>query len=464
MRLEAPLSVLRTDASVLSTLPSSFVTAADECRIRSRLMPKLLRLESRHQHLLRQLNETLPVPEERWRERESVRPSVIALVANHTSFFTKELLVHGIPIRAHKDVSDGALYVAADRISRMLRAQPEQVLTRLRRRRASIHIVGRRQQVSDLPEHRALRGRRGDYASEAINDPRRMVAHGVWAERADNIRGYRLPLLSAEQLTVDERTRGLGGLQASVGEENLVSNDHDPKYAGRDIVTHEFAHTLMDYGLSQATRTAIEATYNHSVIREGLWRRPDGSPAYAATNAEEFFAELTMWYFGSHGEYVDTRRQLPSAGPAGLVWYDPHGFTLLGQIYGGTHTTLRADGDDAEDAVPVRLLPLQEAVGDSKRVSAEATDEAKAEGKEPNVEEAHCIIEVSAGAHALDLAWIDGDGKERPWGGVEPNGRTVQRTFSGHTWQVAHRGGGSTARYVVGRSPVQLIDAGEDLP
>lgn len=81
---------------------------------------------------------------------------------------------------------------------------------------------------------------------------------------------------------MDERTRGMGGVQASspkprtlslslresqleyaphpvphphlltmswrqasCGEENLLGLDVDPRYRGRDILSHEFAHTLM---------------------------------------------------------------------------------------------------------------------------------------------------------------------------------------------------------------------------
>ena len=41
---------------------------------------------------------------------------------------------------------------------------------------------------------------------------------------------------------------GAGGLRASCGEENLLAPDADPRYAGRDVLVHEFAHCLMDYG------------------------------------------------------------------------------------------------------------------------------------------------------------------------------------------------------------------------
>ena len=105
--------------------------------------------------------------------------------------------------------------------------QSAAVRARLSRSSAAVHIVGQSQQVTDLPEHAHMRGIRGEYAHEAANDPRRVVRFGVWAERADDEpRGFRLPLLGAESLSIDERTRGLGGLQASVGEENLVHLDH----------------------------------------------------------------------------------------------------------------------------------------------------------------------------------------------------------------------------------------------
>ena len=37
-----------------------------------------------------------------------------------------------------------------------------------------------------------------------------------------------------------------------------------------------------------------------------------------------------MWYFGSHGEYVDREARVPGPGPGALAEYDPDGFRLLG--------------------------------------------------------------------------------------------------------------------------------------
>lgn len=260
--------------------------------IRARLLPKLVETERAHTSLLLQLGAEPSVQAERARSRARRRPAIHPPLSGEAhEYFTKQLHVHGVPIRAPSNCSDAALFVAADRIGRMLRGLPSHVHTRLQRRGAVVHIVGRRQQVSNLPEHSHLRGRRGDFAKEALSDPRRTTRHGVWAERSDDERGYRLPLLSAEQLTIDERTRGMGGLLCSCGEENLIAHDDDPRYSGRDILSHEFAHTLMDYGFSAATRSAIVDAFEDAASTRGLWRRPDGSRAYAATCAEEYWAE-----------------------------------------------------------------------------------------------------------------------------------------------------------------------------
>ena len=50
---------------------------------------------------------------------------------------------------------------------------------------------------------------------------------------------------------------------------------------------------------------------------------------------DEYFAELSMWYFGSHGEYVDRENSFPAAGRQALKMYDEDGFRLLEKIYEG---------------------------------------------------------------------------------------------------------------------------------
>ena len=91
-------------------------------------------------------------------------------------FFSKRLNYEGIPIKAHKDVADEALFQGRARLAMMLAKLPE-VRRRLQEAGAELHVIGRKQVTSDLPEFRHMKGKPFD----------------------------------GEQ-TIDQRTRGLGGL------------------------------------------------------------------------------------------------------------------------------------------------------------------------------------------------------------------------------------------------------------
>ena len=61
-----------------------------------------------------------------------------------------------------------------------------------------MHIIGEHQGTSDLPEHQHMKGVDGGYTGE-------------------------------KGVTLDQRARGMGGLQTSCGEENLLDLDSDPR-------------------------------------------------------------------------------------------------------------------------------------------------------------------------------------------------------------------------------------------
>jgi len=85
----------------------------------------------------------------------------------------------------------------------MLRNLPSEVIDRLVRRGASFHVIGIDQGVTDLPEHAHMKGVPGGYTKEG-------------------------------DVTLDQRARGMGGVQSSCGEENLVDLDSDPRTATSD--------------------------------------------------------------------------------------------------------------------------------------------------------------------------------------------------------------------------------------
>ena len=208
-------------------------------------------------------------------------------------FFSKRLDYRGIPIKAHEVVSDDAMREAWQRLDMMLLPQPG-VVARLVKAGAELHIIGKDQVTSDLPEHRQMKGRK-------------LEAYGG--------------------LTVDQRTRGLGGLLTSCGEENLLRLDND-RYRGRDICVHEFAHNIRNAGMPAAMRKMFDEQWQRSLDNK-LW-----VGSYAGSNADEFFAELTMWYFGTHGD-MGMDGPKPAIGKEGLKQYDPKAFALLDDFYSG---------------------------------------------------------------------------------------------------------------------------------
>jgi alpha-glucosidase len=222
---------------------------------------------------------------------------IVSIDPPEKDFFSKRLDFHGIPIKAHKVVFDDALYAAYDRLSllftNLLTKQP-MVVSNLVTRGAALHIIGRDQVTTDLPEWRHDKGRK---------------------------------LVEYNGLTRDQRTRGMGGLLTSCGEENLLKLTKD-RYRGRDICLHEFSHSVLNNGCPREIKARF-ATQRTNSLAKGLWVK-----SYAGSNVDEFFAELTMWYFGTHGDLSMTGPK-PANGREGLMKYDPEAFALMDDFYSG---------------------------------------------------------------------------------------------------------------------------------
>jgi hypothetical protein len=110
-----------------------------------------------------------------------------------------------------------------------------------------VHIIGRHQVTTDLPE---------------------------W------LQDKHVPLDEYNGLTRDQRTRGMGGLITSCAEENLLQLESD-RYHGPDICTHEFAHNIENFGIPPAVRALFDSQYEISKSK-GLWIN-----SYAGSNSDE---------------------------------------------------------------------------------------------------------------------------------------------------------------------------------
>jgi hypothetical protein len=211
-------------------------------------------------------------------------------------FFTKILDFRGIPIKAPAVVVDEAMYRAYDRIEHETANLP-MVISNLVAAGAQFHIIGRNQVTTDLPEWR---------------------------------QDKHVPLDEYSGITRDVRTRGMGGIVVSCGEENLLHLPND-RYRGNDICLHEFAHDIEGYGMGPKLQAEFEAQYHRSQSN-GLW-----VGSYAGSNWHEYFAELTVWYFNRSGSLagMHTPPPLPASGTEGFHAYDPEAFKLFDDFYSG---------------------------------------------------------------------------------------------------------------------------------
>lgn len=234
----------------------------------------------------------------------TTRPTVERIDPPLREFFEKRVDVDGIPILAAGVVADEALIEAHRRLSEQLAGIP-QVRANLAKAGAELHIIGKGQVPSDLPELRHYKGKPFD-----------------------------------GDKTIDERTRGVGDLMSSCGEENLLKLEND-RYRGRDICVHEFAHCIFNHGSPASVRDAFE-NQRLASLEKGRW-----VGAYAGTNNDEFFAELTMWYFGTRGD-LNMKGEKPKDGREGLRAYDPDGFALIDRFYTGQMDTTLPEKDVAK--------------------------------------------------------------------------------------------------------------------
>ena len=227
---------------------------------------------------------------------QTARSAITIIDPPELEFFSKELVYQGIPIKVHAVVSDAAMFAAAEQIARMLANLPT-IAPKLVAAKVEIHIIGKDQVTTDLPEWRKDKGK---------------------------------PLPEYNGLTRDERTRGMGGRLVSCGEENLLKLEND-RWRDRNILNHEFAHVIRNYAMPAKIRALFDQQYERS-LKKGLWVK-----SYASTNPNEFFAELTMWYFGARGDLAMTGPK-PKNGREGLKKYDPEAFALFDDFYSGRIT------------------------------------------------------------------------------------------------------------------------------
>ena len=281
------------------------------------------------------------------------------------NFYAKRIDVFGTLIKAHAEVADDAVFEAAQRVGRRLGSAPA-IAANLATAGAEMHVIGRRQRVTHLPMYRSMRG----------------------VPRKDG-------------KTMDERGRGYGGLHSCCSEDSLLNLPTARHHRDqRDICSHEFAHAIHRYGLDVPIQAQLERRFGEA---KPLWRS-----AYAATNVYEFFAELTMWYVGSRGDYGSL--PAPEAGPDWLARHDPDSFALLDEIYSG------------------RLAP--------EPITWEQLEPSAARSSGSALFPVTLLF-VNESDRSLDRFWLNARGARKLYGTIPPGAAIGQPTFVGHCWALA---------------------------
>ena len=296
----------------------------------------------------------------------------------------KERRDGAIVVRGSAAVPDEALDAAAARVDRMLAHAPK-VRENLERARFEVLVAARTELMSDLTEFRHRRGSRA---------------------RGEDF---------------DEHTRG-GGHQerrfTGCATGNLLGDVGDCHYR-HDICVHELAHGIYWAGLAPGVRARVLERHRAS-IASGRWKS-----AYAATDHAEFFAELSMWYFGSEG---GASPEVPKGrGPEWLRAYDPESFALLDAIDQG-----RTDPGSAQKT------PL----------SARASEGARSVAGELPV----VLLFSNRTRTPLRVEWIDYGGVRKQPFSIAANDEGEAFTFATHAFAVTDESGRERGVYVAGET------------
>lgn len=181
-----------------------------------------------------------------------------------------------------------------------------------------VGVMAVTEMTTDIPEHR-------DRKKPPPGDPRLTAGEKRGYETGTGI------ATMTDKEYWDRRARGLGGNPTTCAEENLLGYP-GTRYYGEHIFVHEFSHAIMGGAIRDVEPSlfeAIQASYK-AAMAAGKYKGH-----YATTNANEYWAEGTQWWFWSNYEETFDGRRLQT--PDDLKAYDPTLYELLGKVYPGHH-------------------------------------------------------------------------------------------------------------------------------
>jgi hypothetical protein len=208
-------------------------------------------------------------------------------------FYKKHVDASGLSVLSSAAPADESLLLACELLNNLL-GKRDDVRQELIRRKARFAIIGKNEGTAEIPEYGYVGGPQEDI--DYIN----------------------------------QRARGLGGIVASCGEENILCLSGD-RYRNESICVHEYSHTISLYGAYTADDTFeddLKAAFD-SAMASGILEN-----TYRTSNEQEYWAEgVQDWYDtndtanppnGIHNG-VNTREELKD--------YDPTLYALIGGLF-----------------------------------------------------------------------------------------------------------------------------------
>jgi hypothetical protein len=232
-------------------------------------------------------------------------------------FYKKYTDALGIAILSSDKVPDAALLVARDIVIHMLAKRPD-LRQEMINKKMRVGVMAQSEMTTDIPEHR-------DRKKPARDDPRLTPGERTNYDKPGGIGGM------TDKEYWDRRARGLGGNPTTCAEENLLGYP-GTRYYGENIFVHEFSHAIMGVAIRTIDHELydqIQAAYKEAMSK-GLWKGH-----YAATNANEYWAEGAQTWFWSNYEYRDGDRRVQT--PEDLQSYDPKLYDLLSRVFDDHH-------------------------------------------------------------------------------------------------------------------------------
>src|SRR5262249_29054406 len=232
-------------------------------------------------------------------------------------FYKKYTDALGIAILSSEKVPDAALLVARDIVIHML-AKRADLRQEMVSENMHVGVMAVSESTTDIPEHR-------DRKKPPSGDPR--LTPG---EKRGDETGTGIATMTAKQYW-DRRARGLGGNPTTCAEENLLGY-RGTRYYGENIFVHEFSHAIMGVAIRTIDPELFEAIHAayRAAKKKGLYKGH-----YAETNANEYWAEGTQWWFWSNFEWFDGETRLQT--PDDLKAYDHTLYELMGRVYPDHH-------------------------------------------------------------------------------------------------------------------------------